>query len=145
MGVNCASTAGISSMLTCKFENTKPIQVPQLRNGEQALQSPSSLCSCEWLLVFSAIISSSQLSSEQQGTAEREKTYNDKMKQSVFIVANITNICGWYENVEECKADSHKAICNVFFDLHWKFYIEPNCLEDTLIQGIVAFYFKTFP
>lgn len=68
------------------------MQEPQLRKGEQALQSPSSAGSCECLTSFSVIISSLQLSSEQQGTTEREKTYIDKMKQSIFIVANIINI-----------------------------------------------------
>jgi hypothetical protein len=80
------------------------MQVPQLRNGEQALQSPSSsLGSCELLSAFSVIISSLQSSSEQQGTTVREKTYNDSKKQSVFIAANITNIFGGCQNVDDCK------------------------------------------
>ncbi|PKP11259.1 MAG: hypothetical protein CVU08_12410 [Bacteroidetes bacterium HGW-Bacteroidetes-3] len=91
-------------MSTCKFVKTNPIQVPQLRNGEQALQSPSSLGSCEWLFALSVIISSLQFSSEQQGTTEREKTYNDSRKQSVFIVANIANICGGHKKADDCKS-----------------------------------------
>jgi hypothetical protein len=72
---------------------TKPEQVPQVKKGEQVLQSLS-LWSCEWLSAYSVFISSLQLSSsEQQGTVERERTYNDNMKQSNFINVNIINIC----------------------------------------------------
>jgi len=75
---------------TSDFIKTKPEQVPQVKNGEQVLPSLS-LWSCEWLSALTVFISSLQLSSVQLGTVARNKTYNDNMKQSIFISANIEN------------------------------------------------------
>jgi len=139
-GINWSSINGISAISICRFVKTKPIQVPQLRNGEQALQSPSSLGSCEWLLVFSVIVSSSQLSSEQQGTTEREKTYNDKMKQSVFMGANITNICGGYENVGDCATLSRQVLSKENLDLTYWFNITYLFFNKFAISKLKVFF-----
>jgi len=84
---------GASSRSNANVVKTKPEQVPQLKNGEQLLQSPS-LPSCESFTACVVLISSVQLSSRQQGTDARKKTNSDSIEQHIFIGANIINARG---------------------------------------------------
>jgi hypothetical protein len=59
-----------------------PEQLVHTKNGEQLPQSPSFVSCCS----DCTILSSGQLSNEQQGTAKRKSKYADSMKAITFKV-----------------------------------------------------------